>query len=124
MSSDSLSSDEDNLEVAPSTEEEETLEQFMNDDSKVSPADRIQTMISLCFAYVKDFSTDVAPFNHSKFNKMKRKHKPTAPILKKEIKRRKPDMKGYAHKKIADLLVILQGDDFKLPDKLKLVSQF
>ena len=67
MSSDSLSSDEDNLEVAASTEEEETLEQFMNDDSKVSPADRIQTMISLCFAYVKDFSTDVAPlFDHER----------------------------------------------------------
>ena len=47
---------------------------------------------------------------------MKRKHNPTSAFLKKEIKRRKSDLKGYAHKKIADLLAILQGDDFKLPE--------
>ena len=59
MSSDAISSDEeeDILNVSPSiSAEEDTLEQFVSDDSKVAPADRQHFKISLCFAYIEDFT--------------------------------------------------------------------
>ena len=44
------------------------LQKFYEDDQNVLPADKIPFVISLCFVYVKDFSTDVAPYNDKAFH--------------------------------------------------------
>jgi hypothetical protein len=49
------------------------LQQWLQDDSQVKPSERTQTMITLAFCYVKDFSTDVPPYNNKLFHKQKKR---------------------------------------------------
>ena len=92
------------------------LQLWLSDDTKVKPSDRTLTMINLAQCYIKDFSTDVAPFNHKVFDKCKKQHKTHLPTLKKEVKRR--DLKfAMSNKTMAEVLEFLQDDDNKLSAK-------
>ncbi|KAG7373720.1 hypothetical protein IV203_012815 [Nitzschia inconspicua] len=87
----------------------------MEDDDTRDPAEATSIMITLCFAYIPDFSTDVLPFNHKIFDNNKRQHKPSLQVLKDEIKRRDASLKGYKNKPLASLLQLLAEDRFQLP---------
>jgi len=92
------------------------LQTYMEDDSKVPPSERVTLMISLCFAYIPGFTTDVEPYNNPIFNKRKKQHKPNRHCLKNEINRRDPAYKGHHNFNIQKFLEILQKDSFTLPD--------
>ena len=92
------------------------LEDHFKDDRNVPPQERRQHLMTLCFSSIEGFTTDVLPCCHKLFEKQKKKHKPSITLLKKEIKRRKPDFKGLSNKKVDDLIAILKGDDMKLDD--------
>lgn len=91
------------------------LQRYMEDDSQVAPSEKTAMMITLCFAYIPDFSTDIHPYNHKAFENNKRQHKPSLPFLKKEIHRRNPTLKGYKNKPLLYLLQMLADDKMKLP---------
>ena len=61
------------------------LQQFMNDQEKVKPENKIGFMMTLCLAYDPNFSTEVFPYNHKTFKNSKRIFKLSNPFLKKEI---------------------------------------
>ena len=65
------------------------LEKYLNHCKRVSADNKHKTVILLCFAYVKDFTTeDQHPFNHKAFSKKKKDFKPTIASLRSEILRR------------------------------------
>ncbi|KAG7353139.1 hypothetical protein IV203_009187 [Nitzschia inconspicua] len=121
MATYSSDEDDDNLsdaEVVPANVRVPVvgeLQHYMEDDDTRDPAEATSIMITLCFAYIPDFSTDVLPFNHKIFDNNKRQHKPSLQVLKDEIKRRDPSLKGYKNKPLASLLQLLAEDRFKLP---------
>ncbi|KAG7373795.1 hypothetical protein IV203_012890 [Nitzschia inconspicua] len=92
------------------------LQQYMEDnDSFQDPIAKTTMMITLCFAYIPDFTTNVFPYKHRMFKNMKRVHKPSRSLLQKEIQRRELMFTGYKGRPIQKLLKILAGDQFKLP---------
>ncbi|KAG7355336.1 hypothetical protein IV203_004692 [Nitzschia inconspicua] len=110
MATYSSDEDDDNLsdaEVVPANVRVPVvgeLQHYMEDDDTRDPAEATSIMITLCFAYIPDFSTDVLPFNHKIFDNNKRQHKPSLQVLKDEIKRRDPSLRGYKNKPLASLL--------------------
>jgi hypothetical protein len=92
------------------------LQSFMENDSCLQPNEKTHCGITLCFAYFKDFSMDVPPYSHKIFENNKRLHAPLLKFLKKEVKRRKPALKGIQNKKMEELLHLLGSNEFKLPD--------
>jgi hypothetical protein len=88
----------------------------MENDLCLHPNEKTHYGITLCFAYIKDFSTDARPYNHKIFDNNKRLHKPLLKFLKTEVKRRKPTVKGIQNKKMDELLQLLGSKEFKLPD--------
>ncbi|KAG7355548.1 hypothetical protein IV203_000234 [Nitzschia inconspicua] len=91
------------------------LQRYMETISQQDPKKKTRIMLTLCFAYIPDFSTDVFPYNHKVFVNSKRQHKPTRAVLKKEIQRRNPLLKGYKNRSTASLLLMLAEEKFKLP---------
>ena len=62
------------------------LQQFMNDQKEVVKlVDKIGFMMTLCFAYDPNFSTEIFSYNHKTFKNSKRIFKLNNPFLKKEI---------------------------------------
>jgi hypothetical protein len=88
----------------------------MENDSCLQPNEKTHYGITLCFAYFKDFSMDFPPYSHKIFENNKRLHRPLLKFLKKEVKRRKPALKGIQNKKMEELLHLLGSNEFKLPD--------
>jgi hypothetical protein len=86
-----------------------TMEMSLEDytvyhDSNVPPDLKTHWMITLCFAYIDGFRTDVPPSNHKIFDNKKRHHIPKLEsYLKKESKRRFP-------KKRTDQMVVVGND--------------
>ena len=95
------------------------LQSYYEDDRNVPPQEKQQYLMTLCFSSIEGFTTDVLPYSHRLFDKQKKKFKATVNLLKKEIKRRKPDFKGLSNKKADDLIAILKGNDMKLGEKDK-----
>ena len=122
MSTQSSNNDDDSLrsvDTAANDDDDSAageLQQFFENDQNVLPADKIPFVISLCFAYVEDFSTDVAPYNDKAFKNSKKNHKISKRFLQMEIKRRDPDSK-LSNKKQEVLLQILANELPGLPTK-------
>ena len=72
------------------------LQSYYEDDRNVPPQEKQQYLMTLCFSSIEGFTTDVLPYSHRLFEKQKKKFKATVSLLKKEIKRRKPDFKGLS----------------------------
>ncbi|KAG7372768.1 hypothetical protein IV203_018911 [Nitzschia inconspicua] len=87
----------------------------MEDHSRREPSKKSPILLTLCFAYIPDFSTDVPPYNHKIFDNRKRQHKPSRTFLKNEIERRKPSLKGYKIRSTTYLLQMMGEDEFQLP---------
>ena len=81
------------------------LQKFCENDMNVKPADKIPFVINLCFAYLDDFSTQAAPYNHQLFKNSKKNHKISNPLLKVEIKRRDFSAK-VSNKKQNEVLLV------------------
>ena len=91
------------------------LQKFFENDKNVKPADKIPYIINLCFAYLDDFSTQAAPYNHQLFKNSKKNHKISNPLLKVEIKRRDSSAK-LSNKKQNDLLELLKSNPLPAKD--------
>ena len=91
------------------------LQKFCENDMNVKPADKIPFVINLCFAYLDDFSTQVAPYNHQLFKNSKKNHKISNPLLKVEIKRRDFSAK-VSNKKQNELLEMLKSNPLPAKD--------
>ncbi|KAG7361736.1 hypothetical protein IV203_036837 [Nitzschia inconspicua] len=92
------------------------LQRYMEINSQQDPRKKTRIMLTLCFAYIPDFTTDIFPYNHKVFVNSKRQHKPSRAVLKKEIQRRNPLLKGYKNRPTAYLLLMLAEEKFKLPN--------
>ena len=92
------------------------LQTFLENDQNVLPAEKIPFVISLCFAYIKGFSTDVAPYNDKAFKNSKKNHKISKRFLQKELKRRDSSSK-LSNKKQDVLLQMLTNELPDLPTK-------
>ena len=108
--------DDDSLSSGDDTTAIGDLQSFMENDSCLHPNEKTHYGITLCFAYIKDFSMDAPPYNHKIFDNNKRLHKPLLKFLKTEVKRRKPKAKGIQNKKMDELLQLLGSKDFELPN--------
>ena len=91
------------------------LQKFYENDVNVKPADKVPFMITLCFAYVEGFSTDIAPYNDKTFKHSKKNHKISNAFLKVEIKRKDSTSK-LSNKKQNDLLEMLKSNPLPAKD--------
>ena len=91
------------------------LQKFHENDVNVKPADKVPFMITLCFAYVEGFSTDIAPYNDKTFKHSKKNHKISNAFLKVEIKRKDSTSK-LSNKKQNDLLEMLKSNPLPAKD--------
>lgn len=91
------------------------LKTWMGDDNSLSPRDRTQYMLNLCFAYLPEFRTDVLPFNHKTFSNIKKMHKESRRFLQREMKRRSPQIRGLKNYKIGAAKQFLLN--LKLPEE-------
>jgi len=76
------------------------LEKYVNDDEKLSPADRVQYIIDLCTTDIEDFDTLSEPYGHRLFDRKRTKFRVISKFLSQEIKRRIPTAKGLTNKKM------------------------